>query len=221
MKTSFAHPRRIAATIAIVILLLAAAFLLTPQGRAWAQSVFQFFSRAESDTLPLQPWQLTPIPETVTPDPGYTFNLSVAEAGHLAGFDVLEPAWLPDILSFYGASFDPEHTIVRIGYSSNRFGDMRNGLVLREELFQRIDDCDLCGVVGDSAAIETAQIDDVTGEYVVGVWKLTENGNVWESDPYLQTLRWQVNGMAFELSYMGVPEDVTKADLIVIAESMK
>ncbi len=41
------------------------------------------------------------------------------------------------------------------------------------------------------------------------------------SDPYLQTLRWQANGMAFELLYMGPPDSVTRADLIAIAESLK
>ena len=44
--------------IAIVALLTVA--LITPQGRAFAQSVLHLFTRAESDILPLQPWQVPP-----------------------------------------------------------------------------------------------------------------------------------------------------------------
>jgi hypothetical protein len=53
---------------------------------------------------------------------------------------------------------------------------------------------------------------------------LTDTGPVWESTPYLQTLRWQANGLAFELLYMGDPDEnlgVTKADMIAVAESIK
>jgi hypothetical protein len=70
--------------------------------------------------------------------------------------------------------------------------------------------------------VEQVQIGAATGEYVVGVWKADGAGNwVWEYEPYLQTLRWQANGMAFELLYMGIPEAVTKADLIAMAQSLK
>ncbi|HLF91267.1 MAG TPA: hypothetical protein VI451_20145, partial [Anaerolineales bacterium] len=61
---------------------------------------------------------------------------------------------------------------------------------------------------------------NVTGEYVEGVWKLNGTSKDWESDPYLKTMRWQVNGIAFELLFMGPPDSVTKAELIAIAESL-
>jgi hypothetical protein len=96
-----------------------------------------------------------------------------------------------------------------------------NGLVLREERFQTSDDCSLCGLVGASEKIEPVMIGNNSGEYIIGVWKLTDNGPVWEPDPYLQTLRWQAEGMAFELLYMGIPDEVSKADMIAIAASIK
>lgn len=214
--------RRAYAVTGLTLMLAAALLVFTPQGRAWAQEVLHFFTRAESDILPLQSSQLTPIPATSTPDPGFIFNQAVIDVGYQAGFDVLEPTWMPGVLVFDGASYDPEKNNTRIFYRNDRGGpDTTNGLVVRQEPFQTADDCELCGVVGASAAIEIVQIGNDTGEYVEGVWKLTDNGPVWESDPYLQTLRWQANSMAFELLYMGNPEDVTKADLIAIAESMK
>jgi hypothetical protein len=215
--------RQRAYVVAGLTFLLAAVLLVfTPQGRAWAQDVLHFFTRAESNSLPIQSWQLTPIPENSTPDAGFIFNQAVIKVEQQAGFQVLEPTSLPDNLSFDGASYEPDHNIVRISYRDNQSGpDNTNGLVLRQESFQTADDCELCGVVGASAVVETVQIGSVTGEYVVGVWKLTDSGPVWESDPYLQTLRWQANGMAFEILYMGAPESVTKADLIAIAGNLK
>jgi hypothetical protein len=215
--------QRAYAVTGLTFMVAIAMLVFTPQGRAWAQELIHFFTRAESDTLPVQSWQLTPIPATESPDPGFIFNQAVMNVGKQAGFDLLEPTWMPDILTFEGASYDPDHNIARTFYRYKGGGAdiTTNGLVVRQEPFQTADNCELCGLVGATAAIETVQIGSITGEYVVGVWKLTDSGPVWESDPYMQTLRWQVDGMAFELSYMGNPPDVTKADLIAIAESMK
>jgi hypothetical protein len=214
--------RRTYVVTGLTIVLLAALLAFTPQGRAWAQEITHFFTRATSDTLPV-----TPLPLTVTQDPGYVFNKAIADAGHQAGFDALEPAWLPvdpsgrQILSFDGASFEPDHQIVRIFYRYALGGDdLTDGLVLREERFRTVDDCELCGMVGASALIEQVQIGAFSGEYVAGVWKADDSGNwKWESDPYIQTLRWQKGDLALEIQYFG--QEVEKADLIAVAESIK
>lgn len=218
-RTTHSSRLRLAALITASLALAIAVFIATPQGRAWAQTVLNFFTRAESDTLPIQPFQLTPIPATTTPDPGDINNakLTVSQVEQQTGYDVLEPAWLPTVLSFVGATFDPEKHITRVFYHDV---DM-NGLVLREQPFKPNGDCELCDKVGATAAIEPVQINDHSGEYVEGVWKLTDKGPEWVSDPYLKTLRWQDKGMAFELLYMGSPDSVTKADMIAVAESIK
>jgi len=213
---------RLASIFILALLVLSGLVFATPQGRVWAQSLLRFFTRAGSDTLPVQTWQLTPIPTTVgtaTPDPANIIdaNQTVAEVEQQAGFDVLDPGWLPGNLTFVGATLEPKFHIARIFYQYVE----TNGLVLREQPLQPTKDCELCGEVGASAAIETLPIGSVSGEYVEGVWKMAAAGPVWESDPYLKTLRWQANGMAFELVYMGPPDSVTKADLVAIAESMK
>src|SRR5258708_11317856 len=43
----------------LTLLALLTVTLLTPQGHTLAQSILQFFVRADSDTLPLQPFQFT------------------------------------------------------------------------------------------------------------------------------------------------------------------
>ncbi|MBN1428476.1 MAG: hypothetical protein JXB07_08825 [Anaerolineae bacterium] len=217
MKASSVRVRYIIATAALVMTLLSAVLLFTPQGRAWAQTVLGFFTRAESDVLPVE----TPVPGTDTPDTLWIFNLSISEVEQQAGFDVLEPAWLPEGLAFTGALYEAESHMVRVSYSLQDFGT--NGVNLTEEpIPEGSEECELCGqVVGASALIETVPIGDVMGQYVPGVWQADDAGQWnWVSDPYLQTLRWQVHGMAFELLAMAPSDIVTKADLIAMAESI-
>lgn len=94
-------------------------------------------------------------------------------------------------------------------------------MVLRQEPGLTTDECVLCGKVGADTAVQEVSIAGVYGEYVEGVWNLTEQGPVWEADLYLKTMRWQNNGMAFELMYMGPPDTLSKQDMIAIAESMR
>lgn len=221
MKTSktLHHRLRLAAIIAVALVFATGLFLATPQGKTWAQTIIHFFTRAESDALPVQSFQRTAIPTTVTPDPAdiNNANLTVSQVEQQAGYHVFEPAKLPEGLSFVGATFDAGKHSVRLFYRD----DEMNGFVLREEPFQQSDDCELCGKVGASAGVEPVQIGGAPGEYVQGVWKLTDHGPEWVSDPYLQTVRWQVNGMAFELLYMGSPDSFTKSDMVAMAESVR
>lgn len=223
MNTRRKFSLRLAAAIALVVLLFAAFFALTPQGRALAQEALQFFTRAESDQLPLQDWQLTPAPTpgTSTPDPASILDAtaSVQEVEQIAGFDVLVPSWIPDSLQFVGATIEEDKSIVRIFYQYVETNT--NGLALRQQPIPVSEDCELCEMVGASAEVQTVSILGNAGEYVEGVWKLTDQGPIWESDPYMKTLRWQANGMAFELGFMGPPDVLSLEDLIEIAESLQ
>lgn len=154
-------------------------------------------------------------------------SLEIKDVESAAKFDILEPTWIPESLSFDGAAFESsewgerKQDAVRIFYS---FGPRlaSNGIVLTQQPIQSIETCDICDLVGNSAQVDTVQINSTTGEYAVGVWKANDAGNwIWSNDPWLQRLRWQENDMAFELLYMGPPEEITKADLIAIAESLQ
>ncbi len=188
-----------------------------------AQEILLYFSRANSDTLPLQPFQLTPIPEITTPEPNSILNanFTINEIEKGVGFDVLEPTSLPDTLSFKGANYDSNNKTAYLFYLLKDSGTSNNGIVLREQKNKLTDECDLCGVIGASALIEKFQIGNDIGEYIEGVWNLTENGPTWDSIPYLKTLRWQSNGMAFELLSMCPPDSISKSDMIRLAESLK
>jgi len=190
---------------------------------------------------------LTPMPATETPAPGIVTNngvrydLSVAQASQQAGFDVLQPRRLPNILSFAGAAYQPEDHIVRIFYIDRVVG-LPNlyGLTLSEQLASNPGGCKLCGilvgdygdpvnsksgmVVGTGAVIETVKIGDLTGQYVEGYWMPTSGFFTWVSAPFVKTLDWQAYGKAFELQYSGYSVNnnvpIAKAALIAIAEDM-
>jgi hypothetical protein len=205
-----------------------------------------FVVLAESLTTEPVSARLTPVPATETPAPvitynGEPYNLSVSQAEEQAGFDVLEPKRLPEILSFAGASYEPEQNIVRIFYIEQQpVLPHTFGLTVSEELAPNTADCKLCSmvigdygdfltvkssmVVGASAVVETVQVGGFTGQYVEGQWGQSNSGWAWLPYPEIKTLRWQAHGMAFELQYSGfsinneVP--ISKTDLIAIAENM-
>jgi hypothetical protein len=162
-----------------------------------------------------------------------SFTLDIKEAESLAGYDVLEPTWLPPVLFFEGAAFEPEEwsfpkdaVLISYYFYSDRVGPglASNGIVITQQPADSIEECKMgtdC-LVGMGANVETVQIGDMPGEYVIGVWSADNSGNWhWVNDPYLQRLRWQNNDIAFEILYMGPPEEIAKTDLMAIAESMR
>jgi len=176
-------------------------------------------------------------------NPSDTYNLSVSEAEQQAGFELLLPARLPETLSLFGASYDSEHNIVVVFYllDQNLYGPNTDGFTLHQQIAPNPTDCFLCDIlIGDynefaedagdanyfkeivpsDDNIETVQIGAVTGKYVQGVWSGTDCcGWVWDPTVPRKTLHWWSNGMAFELGSFG--ENIEKADMIMIAESLK
>jgi hypothetical protein len=151
--------------------------------------------------------------ESVTTNP---FPLVVKDAEVQAGFDVLEPSRLPAGMTFLGSSFDPVSKLVSLSFG---YSETDRRILIKQQPVNFTDTCDLCGVVGASASVESVQIGDAAGEYARGVWELTENGPVWRDDPYLTTIRWQRDGMAFELISLGI--EVGKEEFLAMSASMK
>ena len=123
------QPRRIsrAAFVTLMIVVLLALALITPQGRAFAQSILQFFVRSESDAIPVptsEPvnWvDLTPgvPPATKTPLPAMAIfanecgdfgspTCTVEQIRSKVDFTVKEPANIPEGLYFIGATGGPD-----------------------------------------------------------------------------------------------------------------
>jgi hypothetical protein len=219
MKSNPASRMKLAIAIMAIVFGLSLLALAAPQGQAFAQRILQFFTRAESDTLPLQPFQQTSIPTLAAEStPEKPFPLTIDEAQTLAGYKVFVPTDTKGH-NFYGAEYDPARKTVSINFSDPEIG-FGNGFLITEQLLAASADIyPLQGVVGASAPVETVQIGNVPGEYVMGVWNLTDNGPVWQPEPSIQTLRWKTDTTFFEIVYQGTK--LTKDDLLAIAESLK
>jgi hypothetical protein len=142
---------------------------------------------------------------------------SIAEATDLAGYDLLVPSQEAVTgFQFNGATYDPKNKMVSLFYA-NTAGE---GFMISEQPLGAPEDIyPLQGVVGASAPIEEIEIGGLKGEYIEGVWELTDNGPIWRSEPFLKTLRWKTDRLFIEIVYQG--SELTKEDLVRFAESMK
>ena len=89
--------------IAFVALLIVT--LATPQGRAFAHNILQFFTRAESNSFELKPSQIVPLETAQADATGEppSLSISVAEAEAQVGFDALELPSVPNGFEYLGA----------------------------------------------------------------------------------------------------------------------
>jgi hypothetical protein len=208
----------------LTLLLLAAALLVTPQGRAWAQSVWQFFSVAPADSFAVQP--VAPpqadAPTAVAPsvnaaECGADLACQVRSAETLLGFTPV----VPDE-GFAGLTLqavDAAGGILRLSYAAQGGG----GLVLSQG------QGDLTASRWDEVAaeaVEAVQVGDVPGEYVQGTFVVPAGSStaIWNSDAVVLRLRWQQGDRYFELAKLGDPEHLEyldKAALIALAETIR
>jgi hypothetical protein len=214
---------RVALAALAIVALLATAFA-TPQGRAFAQEILQFFVRADRDRYPLQSWQMTPqVPSSVewmSPS-----QLSVEEAESRAGYDVIRLEDVPPGMRLIGILFDEKYQTVAQGFG---YEDQYIELSLWQQPLAYDQSCgdissycdNMLGsnYVGASAYVEPVRIGELTGEYLEGTWNLTDQGPVWISTPFIKFLRWQTDEMTFEL-VAGI--EFSKEDLILLATDFR
>ena len=228
---------------AVFLLVGVIVFFLTPQGQSLAQEyLLQYFKRAESNSRPIPSEvfvtataiaeqkatavaMVTDHPEiptptatmTSTPWPGTrdAETYTVSEIEEWLGFDVLEPGWLPDFVSISlgGASADLEQ-----GIAYQTFGYSTMVKIMQYPIELGIEGPE----IGASSHVAIVDVNGYTAEYVLGGWESVGGKWVWKSIPYIQRLRWEQDGMFFEItvfsSYM--ISDMTMEDMIAVAESL-
>jgi hypothetical protein len=136
---------RVRLVFAMTVLLLIAGLLISPQGRAWAQQVFQFFSRINAQTveipesqskllmeegpnisydLPLVPLfiptvapEMAVLPGCGTAEEEQSYHCRVALAESQLGFDLKELPVTPQNWKFDSLDFDITSKQARISYT--------------------------------------------------------------------------------------------------------
>jgi hypothetical protein len=225
-------PRALFVSVLVIGLLTLA--LITPQGRAFAQSILQFFIRSESDALPVPTsapvnWvELTPgvVPATQTPLPVAaafagecgdfsTPTCSVEQIRSKVDFTVKEPG-IVNGLYFIGSTGGPDS--IFLSYNS---ADTGSGLIVYIERWTGIlsPDTDL---IGASATVEEVHIGDLKGEYFKGsfVYQDGESVATWDADFGTETLRWVDGNTSYRMQYFSSQTLLNKEGMVVLAESM-
>ena len=214
---TFRRPyRAVLVTVTIVALLTLA--IATPHGRALAQSVLQFFTRAETDTFYVEPSDLTV--EETTPfleECGSWIRptSSVDQIRSKVDFEVKELGILPEGMYFAGATGGPDNVGLAYVYTDrDRLGGQLSVTVEPA-------DSPSTWLVAQNANVEHVQIGDLPGEYYTGILFQDEQGNVtWQPNDPQMTLRWEDGGGRYTMYYYSTRYPLTKEDLLRLAESM-
>jgi hypothetical protein len=211
--------RRLTLPAVTVIALLALA-LVSPQGRAFAQSILQFFTRAESHTLPLPSEQIAPtgnagsMPTAEPPAP----LISLTEAEAQAGFDALELPAVPRGFEYLGARL--YGNAISIEYQAQGGGGHLIIMQSQESFLQS--DWDQV----PAEAIVPVKIGGLDGEFTQGTFVVYPNDTTatWNPDAPILRLRWVRDGIWFEMTRFGGVESIAYLDgpgLISLAESLR
>jgi Tol biopolymer transport system component len=153
--------------------------------------------------------------EKPTPEP-LTFLLTVQEAEALAGFDVLEPTYLPEGYAFQGASYDPQTQKVVLKYGDNP----SLGVIY---IYQQRGDFPIDPNLPSHTT--SAPVGDVIGEYFHGAWIYEAGATTprWDGSADYYALSWKKDGISFSVDFLGgetIP-NINLNGLRDIAESMK
>ena len=211
------HMPRFAVAIVMVVILLTIV-LVTPQGRSFAQSVLQFFTRAESTTFPLESSQIAGEPDLLSPTAVPSEPLiSVSEAETQVGFDAAELTYTPDGFNYLGARLS--RNAISIEYETTDKG----GHLVIQQSQEGFVQSDWDKVPAD--AVTPVKIGELDGEFAQGTFVLYpgDTSAAWNANAAILRLRWEANGIWFELIKFGDVEAIEYLDqaaLIKIAESL-
>ena len=211
--------RKMAVGVLAVIALVAVG-LATPQGRAVAQDILQFFTRAEGREMPLQPWQIVQpgsVESEPTAEPPAPF-INIIEAEKQAGFDAAELPAVPSGLEFLGARLYGK--AISIEYAAPG----ADGYLILKQSREGFIQSDWDHVPAD--AVIPVRIGDLDAEFAQGTFVVLpgDASASWNSSMPVLRLRWVRDGTWYELvrSGNGAPAaSLDQAALVALAGSLQ
>lgn len=143
--------------------------------------------------------------------------MAIAEAEALAGFDILEPSYLPAGYVLEGVSYDPQTGKVAMQYDSQS----DHGRLYIIQGFGK-----LTPAPNIQAHITPVAVGDTEGEYVQGAWIYdSPDTTLPHREPRADffSLSWQKKGFVFSINFLGGETilPLSLNELITIAESIQ
>ncbi len=189
----------------LAMLEFAGLVVVTPQLRALAQEMLDLFTRVPQEEITSRELEAA---ANVPPVEAWQRELSLPEAERIAGFKLWQPSVVPEEHQFNQAACLPSEQMLISVYvaADDLVVDPRpySQLVLAQQPATHVASSSNMYPIGASAAIETVQIGDVTGEYVEGVWCGANSDPKtplqWCPSPSSRILRWQRGDWVFTLS---------------------
>ena len=189
---------RLAFVVLILLVLLVAAFA-TPQGRSFAQSVLQFFTRAENTSFPVESSQLAEEeseqlqPTAQPPSP----LMSVAEAEARAGFKAAVLNTTPAGFKFNGARLYGDNVVLEYEPLAG------NGHLMIAQSEKGFNESEWDMV--PASEIIPVKVGDSDGEYTQGTFVVYagDTSATWKPDMAIRRLRWAENGIWFQMTKYG------------------
>ncbi len=205
---------------AIAGLLVVTLIAATPQGRALAQEILQFFTRAASGTREISS-ELAAVQLAFEDECGAALSprCSIAEVRAMVDYDLLELGSLPEGMSFVGATGGPERVFLL-------YRGERGSVVLTQSPLAEEDAQDW--PVGSDAEVEPVAVGEAAGEYVAGGWgpavEAPDASVAWDDWPATQTLRWEKRGIRYTLTFhaskSGNGPVFARDDLVALAKNI-
>lgn len=202
------HTRTLA--VIVVILAIFIGFItITPQGKAWAQTILQFFETQEDNTLSMGDPELAPLEEVlpvlatqVTPEVVSCLDspfprCSLDEAQQYVDFKIAFPAELPSDFTFDGIKVLDNGVMLA-------FSAPKGGYTLYQTPFT--DEGLVTNPVGDAVEIKSLSVNGQHAEYAEGHWYGTpsdEGAIPWDNNDSVRTLIWVMDGIEFKLVSAG------------------
>ena len=229
--------QRILTALSLTALSVIAFIVLTPQGRAFAQTIFEFFTRTDQESFPLSDEEVdmfyAPIPAyalslvevtPASPTPNHCLNsedvgayeCEIQRVELQLGYDIKEFSVEPPGWFFRQAISSQDYAVITY-QTGGGYLDLRQGI----ENFPPDSDWEKV----PTSAVQPVKIDDYYGEYVNGSFSLKNGASelTWDTTGSDQRIRWREGERWFEilaLSGPGTSGYLDRQALIILASNM-
>jgi len=239
-------PLRMRIAIAMAVVFILVTLAATPQGRAWAQEVVQFFRKVNFTSIPVSPeeqeWMNAPaqmydlplvpvflptpthdmmsLQECQLPQSIQSYACQIAYAESKVDFNLKEFPHTLEGWIFKSVNYDTASKTATITYT--HYTEHGGDFVLKQGFGKFQDTYGIWSLV-PAEKVEKVQIGKYNGEYVLGSFSLREGDNTWrwDTEGEIQRLAWSDGERWYYIEMLPPsPGYITRDELVKLAASI-